>query len=135
MQCQSDVPTPPPFIPGGKPLFLPPKDTYDAHLRIEQRIFDPTLSTRADLERAELAESQARVRVALFGLRQEVNNAFFAAALLQERAGALAAAIAELETRLRETTARVNAAPRSPPTRRRSRRRSCSAGRTRPSSA
>jgi outer membrane protein TolC len=109
VQLQSDVPTPPPFIPGGKPLFLPPKDTYDAHLRIEQRIFDPTLSTRADLERAELAESQARVRVALFGLRQEVNNAFFAAALLQERAGALAAAIAGLETRLRETTARVNA--------------------------
>jgi outer membrane protein TolC len=37
-----------------------------------------------------------------------VNNAFFTAALLQERAGALAAAVANLETRLRETTARVN---------------------------
>jgi outer membrane protein TolC len=108
VQWQSDVPTPPPFLPGGTPLFLPPKDTYDAHLRIEQRIFDPTVGTRADLERAQLAESQSRVRVALFGLRQEVNNAFFAAALLQARTGALAAAIANLETRLRETTARVN---------------------------
>ena len=108
VQWQSDVPTPPPFLPGGTPLFLPPKDTYDAHLRIEQRIFDPTVSTRADLERAQLAESQSRVRVALFGLRQEVNNAFFTAAMLQERAGALAAAVANLETRLRETTARVN---------------------------
>ena len=84
VQWQSDVPTPPPFLPGGTPLFLPPKDTYDAHLRIEQRIFDPTVSTRADLERAQLAESQSRVRVALFGLRQEVNNAFFTAALLQD---------------------------------------------------
>jgi outer membrane protein TolC len=108
VQWQSDVPTPPPFLPGGTPLFLPPKDTYDAHLRIEQRIFDPTVSTRVDLERAQLAESQSRVRVALFGLRQEVNTAFFTAALLQERAGALAAAVANLETRLRETTARVN---------------------------
>jgi outer membrane protein TolC len=108
VQLQSDVPTPPPFFPGGTPLFLPPKDTYDAHLRIEQRVFDPTVRPRVDLERAQLAESQSRVRVALFGLRQEVNNAFFAAALLQARAGALAAAIANLETRLRETTARVN---------------------------
>jgi outer membrane protein TolC len=36
-----------------------------------------------------------------------VNDAFFAAAALQERAGALAAAIRELEGRLRETTTRV----------------------------
>ena len=37
-----------------------------------------------------------------------MNDAFFAAALLQERAGALGATIAELEARLRETKARVN---------------------------
>ena len=29
-QYQSDVPTPPPFVPGGQPLFLPPNQTYDA---------------------------------------------------------------------------------------------------------
>jgi outer membrane protein TolC len=108
-QYQSDVPTPPPFVPGGQPFFKPPKDTYDAHFRIEQRLVDHSTRARADLERAQLAESQSRVRVALFALRQDVNNAFFAAALLQARAGALAAAIAGLETRLRETTARVNA--------------------------
>ena len=108
VQYQSDVPTPPPFIPGGKPLFLPPKDTYDAHVRFDQRIFDPTLKPRVDLERAQLAEAQSRVRVALFALRQEVNNAFFAAALLEARSAALGAAIANLETRLREVTARVN---------------------------
>jgi outer membrane protein TolC len=108
VQLQSDVPTPPPFLPGGMPLFLPPKDTYDAHVRIEQRLFDPTIRPRVDVERAELAESQSRVRVALFALRQDVNNAFFSAVLLQARAGALGAAIAGLEARLRETAARVS---------------------------
>ena len=107
IQLQSDVPTPPPFFPGGNPLFLPPKDTYDAHLRVEQRVYDASIQPRMDVERAQLAESQARVRVALFSLRQEVNDAFFSAALLQARAGALGAAIAGLETRLRETQVRV----------------------------
>ena len=59
------------------------------------------------VEKARLAESQARVRTALFALRQDVNDAFFAAALLQQRAQALAATIAELEARLRETNVRV----------------------------
>jgi outer membrane protein TolC len=107
VQLQSDVPTPPPFVPGGTPFFLPPKDTYDAHVRIEQRLFDPTIRPRVDVERAQLAESQSQVRVALFALRQDVNNAFFTAALLQARAGALGATIAGLEARLRETAARV----------------------------
>ena len=47
------------------------------------------IQPRRALARAELAESQARVRTALFALRQEVNDAFFAAALLQEQRGAL----------------------------------------------
>ena len=49
----------------------------------------PRSSRGATLARADLAESQARVRTALFALRQEVNDAFFAAALLQEQLGAL----------------------------------------------
>jgi len=109
VQVQSDVPTPPPFIPGGQPFFKPPKDTYDAHIQVEQRVVDSSIRSRTDVERAQLAESQSRVRVALFALRQDVNNAFFAAALLQARSGALDAAIAGLDTRLRETAARVSA--------------------------
>src|SRR5262249_3610490 len=35
-QLQSDVPTPPPFLPGGQPLFVPPKDTYDVSVRVDQ---------------------------------------------------------------------------------------------------
>jgi outer membrane protein TolC len=106
-QYQSDVPTPPPFIPNGQPLFIPPKLTLDASVRLDQRLIDPTINARAAVEKARLAESQARVRTALFALRQDVNDAFFAAALLQERAQALAATIVELETRLRETNVRV----------------------------
>jgi outer membrane protein TolC len=47
------------------------------------------------------------VRTTLFGLRSEVNEAFFGASLLQEQMGALDATLDDLETRLRETTARV----------------------------
>jgi len=106
-QYQSDVPTSPVTLPNGQPLFAPPKDAYDASLRVDQRLFDATLRARLAVEQAQLAESQARVRATLFGLRQQVNDAFFAAALLQQQQGALGATIADLEARLRETTARV----------------------------
>jgi outer membrane protein TolC len=106
-QYQSDVPTPPSLLPSRQPLFAAPKDTYDAYVRVEQSLIDPTIRSRRAVERAELEVAQARVRTALFGVRQDVNDAFFAAALLQERASALAATIGDLETRLRETAARV----------------------------
>jgi outer membrane protein TolC len=107
VQYQSDVPTPPSALPSGQPLFAAPKDTYDAYFRVEQSLIDPAIASRRAVERAQLDEAQARVRTVLFGLRQEVNDAFFAAALFQERSSALAATIADLETRLRETSARV----------------------------
>ena len=88
-------------------LFRPPKGTYDGSLRIDQRLFDATLSAQSAVERAQLAENQARVRTTLFTLRQQVNDAFFAAAALQARAGSLAATIADLTARLKEATARV----------------------------
>jgi len=106
-QIQSDVPTAPFALPNGEPAFAPPKFTYDASLRVDQRIYDPSLDPRRALERAGLAEAQSRVRTTIFGLRQEVNEAFFTAALLQEQLGALIASLDDLEGRLRETTARV----------------------------
>ena len=106
-QYQSDVPTAPVLVPGGRPLFSASKDTYDAHVRIDQRLMDKTIQPRLAAERAQLAEAQARIRTTLFGLRQEVNDAFFSAALLQERAGSIAATIADLEGRLREMNVRV----------------------------
>jgi outer membrane protein TolC len=104
-QYQSDVATPPPV--NGQLLFLPPKDNYDISVRVDQRILDPGFDARLALAKADLAESQARLRVALFGLRDEVNEAFFTAALLQEQIGALGVTLTGLETRLREMTLRV----------------------------
>jgi outer membrane protein TolC len=106
-QYQSDVPTAPFTLPGGQPLFSPPKDTYDASFRLDQRLFDATLRPRLEVEQAQLAESQARLRATLFGLRQQVSELFFAAALLEQQRGALGATIADLEARLRETQTRV----------------------------
>jgi len=106
-QYQSDVPTAPFSLPNGQPAFAPPKFTYDASLRVDQRIFDPSVTPRIELAQAELAESQVRVRTALFALRAEVNEAFFTAALMQEQIGALSSTIDSLEGRLSETNARV----------------------------
>jgi outer membrane protein TolC len=106
-QYQSDVAHLATSLPGVSALFLPPKDTFDGGIRLDQRVFDTTVSAQSALERAQLAENQARVRATLFALRQQVNDAFFAAAALQARAGALAATIEDLNARLRELTARV----------------------------
>jgi len=106
-QYQSDAPAAPFALPNGQPAFAAPKLTADASLRVDQRLYDPTLAPRRALARADLAESEARVHSTLFALRQEVNDAFFTAALLQEQIGALDASIAELEARLRETGVRV----------------------------
>ena len=106
-QYQSDVPTAPFNGPDGRPVFASPKFTYDASLRVDERLYDASIQPRRDLARADLAESQARVQSALFALRQEVNDAFFAAALLQEQLGALDATLDDLEARLGEMTKRV----------------------------
>ncbi|HET6955745.1 MAG TPA: TolC family protein [Vicinamibacterales bacterium] len=106
-QIQSDVPKSPFTSPDGQPAFAAPKFTYDASVRVDQRLYDAGIQPRRELARADLAESQARVRTAVFALRQEVNDAFFSAALLQEQLGALTATLDDLDARLRETTTRV----------------------------
>jgi outer membrane protein TolC len=106
-QYQSDVVQFPFRLPDGSAPPTPPKDTYDAHLGIEQPLFDPTTRARAETERARLAEAQARIRTTLFALRQEVDEAFFAAALLQEQDAQVALAVTDLEARLREARLRV----------------------------
>jgi outer membrane protein TolC len=84
----------------------PSRDTYDAHVNAQEAIFDPTLSSRQALERAQLAESQAGVRTSVFSRRQEVNDAFFAAATLEQRIGEIGLAITDLESRLKEASIR-----------------------------
>ena len=106
-QYQSDSTTAPFPLPGGQPAFTAPKFTYDAAVRVDQRLYDPSIDPRRALERAGLAESQARVRTSLFALRQEVNDAFFTAALVDQQLGALNASIADLDARFREVSVRV----------------------------
>ena len=81
----------------------PSQDTYDARLNVQQSIFDPTYRPRAAVERARLTESQAQVRTSLYGLRQDVNEAFFAALMAQEKVAQVEATIAALGARLSET--------------------------------
>jgi outer membrane protein TolC len=104
---QSDAPVSPFPGPNGQPAFAAPLFIYDLSVRVDQRIFDPSNAPKRDLARADLAESQAKVRTALFGLRQEVNEAFFTAVLLQEQLGALEATIANYDARLSEANVRV----------------------------
>lgn len=106
-QYQSDIVTVPLRSPSGQPLLEPEHEIFDARLNVQQSIFDPSLAPRRAMEHAQLAEAQARVRTSLFALRQEVNDAFFAAALLQERAAAIASTITDLERRLGEAAIRV----------------------------
>jgi outer membrane protein TolC len=106
VQYQSDV-----FsaegLPSGISFPSPSHDTYDSRLVVEQPIYNPTIAPRKTVERARLAESEAQVHRALFGLREEVNEAFFSAALLAERHNIIEATIQELEKRLGESRARV----------------------------
>jgi len=88
-------------IPGIQ-IPTPPHYTYDAHVEVRQSVLDLSRTPRAALERAQLIEAQSQIRVALFPLRQEVNDAFFSALLLQDRQTQVDAAIADLAARLGE---------------------------------
>jgi outer membrane protein TolC len=105
-QYQSAVTTLAVPIPGVT-IPTPPHDTYDARISAQESIFDPTVAPRRNVERAQLAETEAQVRVSLFSLRQEVTDAFFSAASLVERAATVEATISDLESRLRETQVRL----------------------------
>lgn len=107
-QYQSDVPSIGVNLPGIS-LPVPPKDTYDAKLSAQQRIFDPSLNARRSVERAQLAESQARVRTALYSVNESVNNAFFIALRSQESIAELKTTITDLQAQLDVAEKRVNA--------------------------
>jgi outer membrane protein TolC len=106
-QYQSDVPEIPFAFPGGGRPPLPPHDSYDAHLEAREPLYDPSRGARRKVERATLAESQARVRTALYQLRQDVSDAYFTALLLRAQRAELETVVADLEARLRQARDRV----------------------------
>ena len=87
----------------------PPHDTYDAYLRAQERLFDPTLAPRRAVERAQLAQSEAQIGTTLYGLRQQVDDAFFTAISLTSRTDELNAAITDLQAQLAVARERVRA--------------------------
>jgi outer membrane protein TolC len=101
-QYQSDVAKIDVSLPGVS-LPMPKRDTYDARVGAQQKLYDPTISPRRSVERAQLAESQARVRSALYLLSESVNAAYFTALRSQT-------AIAELETTLTDLEAQLTVA-------------------------
>ena len=106
-QYQSDVARIPIVLPGGQTVPVPSKDTYDAHLAAQQRVYDPTLAPRRAAEDARLAESEARLRVSLIGVRQQVNDLYFAALRVQAQVEEVTLTLRDLEEQLRVARARV----------------------------
>ena len=106
-QYQSTVATIPVALPGIT-IPRPPHDTYDASVSLRQRLFDPALRERRRIESAQLDESRARVRSAVFGLRQSVADAYFSALDLQLQQSELEAVIADLEAQHKVVVLRLN---------------------------
>ena len=106
---QSDVTRPTFNVPNfAVPEF--PKDRWQTTLDVEQRIYDGgEIARRRELEEARHAESQAALDVSLYGLRSEVNSAFFSAFLLAQRAAEYEALVTDLDARLAAVRARVEA--------------------------
>jgi outer membrane protein TolC len=106
---QSDVSRPTLDLPGATfPNF--PKDRWQTTLDVTQTLYDGgVISRRRDLERARHAEEAAATSVALYGLRSEVNTAFFSAFLLQQQSAEFDALVTDLDARLAAVRARVAA--------------------------
>ena len=106
---QSDITNPSLNIPGAVFPELP-RNRWQSTVDVTQLVYDGgTLSRRRELERARYDESAAAVNVALYGLRSEVNAAFFSAFLLQQRSSEYDALVMDLDARLRAVRARVEA--------------------------
>ena len=106
-QYQSEVARIPIVLPGGQAVPVPSRDTYDAHLAAQQRVYDPTLAPRRAAEDARLAELEARLRVSLVGVRQQVNDLYFAALRAQAQVEEVTLTLRDLEEQLRVARARV----------------------------
>ena len=105
---QSEVATIPITLPGGQTPPTPPKDQYEARVEVEQLIYDGgVLQRRRGAERAQLTVEEARIAAELYPLREEVNETFFTAFLLQERLSEATTLIDDLDARLATLRAQV----------------------------
>ena len=105
-QYQSDVAGINVDLPGVK-LPKPANDTYDARLGAQQRIYDPSIRPRRAVEQAQLAESRARVKSAIYSLNETANTAFFIALRSQNQISELETTVRDLEAQLQVADSRV----------------------------
>lgn len=108
-QYQSQVTTIDIALPGGLHVPTPSKDTYDAYVTAQESLFDPSRGPRRAVATAQLSADESAVHTSLFPLRQDVNDAFFDAALLQAQEAELDAVIADLHAQLTVASSRVRA--------------------------
>lgn len=97
---------------GGFPTDLaipePPRDRYELALELEQLLYDGGgVSGRESVERARLAERRSETRFSLYGIREELDRAYFTALLQQERADQLRLLREDLDARRRLVEPRV----------------------------
>ena len=107
-QYQSDVARIDFTLPGVT-LPKPSRDSYDAKLSALQRIYDPSIAPRRAVERAQVAESQARVRTAIYNLLDVVNSAFYSALRSQTQIAETETTLTDLEAQVAVADARVKA--------------------------
>lgn len=88
----------------------PPRDRYEAALEVDQLLWDGgRIGRRKSVERATLAERRAATGASLHELRAELDAAFFAALVQQERRAQLRLLIEDLRARRSLVAARVEA--------------------------
>lgn len=87
-----------------------PHERYEVALGVEQAIFDGgEVAGRRAVERARRAEERARLASTLHELKAQVAEAYFAALSLDSRVAEQDLLVEDLDARLRETRARVDA--------------------------
>lgn len=105
---QSEVASLPIQLPGGAQPPEPPRDRIEASLDVQLSVWDGGVrQERSRVEQAQLTAARAELAAQLYPLRMEVNEAFFAAFLLQERAREVGTLMEDLEARLALVRAQV----------------------------
>jgi outer membrane protein TolC len=106
---QSEVPAIPITLPNVE-VPVPPKTRIEASLDVQLSVYDGGVrAQRRRVEEAQLEAARAELAAQLYPLRMEVNEAFFAAFLLQERAREVGTLLDDLEARLTVVRAQVRA--------------------------
>ena len=95
-------------LPPGLTVPEPPRDRYEIALEVEQLLWDGDRVARGErVARAAGAEGAAETRSALYGLREELDRAFFSVLRHQERAEQLRLLLEDLGARRRTLAARL----------------------------